>query len=167
MQFRSVLLAAAFARVYSISVITWAILHFIFGDRWAWLFLITSFAPYLFAPLPVIAVIALVTRRRELLIEFAAIAMLAVYFYGGLFIPKFIRASPETSVLTVMTYNMLGFSEHPEAALATIRDGNADLVAIQELNLSTAAMIEKDLKNDYPFQILNPQDGTSSPPQKF
>lgn len=161
MQIRSVLLAAAFARVYTIFVFAWAILYVIFGDRWAWLFLVTSFAPYLFVPLPVIALIAIVTRRREIWIEVIVLGMFAIYLYGGLFVPKFTRVNPDTPVITVMTYNMLGFSDRSDAVLTTIRREHTDLVAIQELNPRTAEAIQQDLKSDYPFQVLNPQEGTS------
>ena len=56
----------AAANLYLVAVFGWKALHALAGDRWWWLFLLNSFAPWLFLPLPALPVVALVTRRRTL-----------------------------------------------------------------------------------------------------
>jgi hypothetical protein len=74
--------------LYTISVFAWAIVHLVFGDSWAWLFLISAFAPYMFVLLPAVLLIAVITRRREICFEVLAILGLAAFLYGTLFLPK-------------------------------------------------------------------------------
>jgi vancomycin resistance protein VanJ len=61
--------------------------------------------------------------------------------------------------LRVMTYNMLGYTDRADAVVATIRQSDADVVAVQELNLGAAEAIRRDLLREYPYQILDPHDG--------
>jgi endonuclease/exonuclease/phosphatase (EEP) superfamily protein YafD len=151
----------ALARVYFTLLFGWAILHFVFGDRWAWLFLFNTFAGYLFAPLPIILFLAWKTRRREIWIASIIAASIALFLYGELLLPKFAPNTNRPS-LSVMTYNMLGYNTaHPEVVIATIRHANADVVAIQELNMEAGALIQRELARDYPYQILDPQIGVS------
>lgn len=153
---RFVILALAyFALLFS-----WAILLALFGDRWSLLFLLSSFAPYLFAPLPIIFLIAIATRRREIWIGFAISVALAAWMYGGLFVPRVSPTVAREEMLTVMTYNLLDMGRPCESAADTIRKANPDVVAIQELNPPTAELIVRDLAREYPYQILDPQNGT-------
>jgi endonuclease/exonuclease/phosphatase (EEP) superfamily protein YafD len=149
-----------FARIYFIFLFGWAILHAIIGDRWSVLFLISSFAQYLFAPLPIIFAIALAGRRGEIWIGFAASITLVANLYGGLLTPKFL-ANPSVATLTVMTYNMLYLSENQQSIITSIRTSTADVVAIQELTPLAADAIERELKAAYPYQVLDRQNGIS------
>jgi endonuclease/exonuclease/phosphatase (EEP) superfamily protein YafD len=145
-------------RVYFTFIFSWAILHLLFGDRWVFLFVFNSFAELLFYPLPFVLLIALFTRRRETWVGALVTLALFVYFYGDLFIPKPTPVSASSETLTVMTYNMLGFTDNPDAVIANLRASNADIIAIQELNPQTADAIRRDLR-EYPYQILDPYDG--------
>jgi vancomycin resistance protein VanJ len=154
------------ARVYFTWLFAWAILQF-FGDRWWWLFLANTFAAYLFVPLPAVLAIAFLARRRETWIGFALALALGAYLYGGLFLPKglvrtvFSRAHADAPTLTVMSYNMLGFNEHPEEVVAAIRAADADVVAMQELNPAIAEAIQRELGKVYPYRALDPQQGVT------
>jgi vancomycin resistance protein VanJ len=148
-------------RGYIVLLFAWAILHGLFGDRWSWLFLLNSFAPYLFIGLPIVFVIALATRRQTIWIGCIASIALAAYLYGGLFVPKIAPAHSHDKTLVVMTYNMLVLNRHPESVIATIQKANPDIVAIQELDPLAANAIQKDLKDTYPYQFLDPQEDSS------
>jgi endonuclease/exonuclease/phosphatase (EEP) superfamily protein YafD len=160
------------ARVYFTLLFAWAILHALFGDRWWWLFLPNSFAVYLFLPLPAILVIALLARRRETWLGFGVALALGAYLFGGLFLPKFQptrlatpivaagrQARASDAMLTVMTYNLLGFNENREGIVAALRASNADVIALQELNPPVAESIQRELAREYPYQALDPQFG--------
>jgi endonuclease/exonuclease/phosphatase (EEP) superfamily protein YafD len=148
------------ARVYFTGLFGWAILRALFGDRW-WLFLPNSFAVYLFLPLPVILVTALLARRREMWIGFGVALMLGLYLYGGLFLPKSLQTRASAPTITVMTYNLLGFNENREGVVAALRASNADVITLQELNPLIAEAIQRDLAREYPNQALDPQEGVT------
>ena len=150
-----------FSRVYFTFLFAWAILRLLFGDRWWWLFLVNSFAVYLFAPLPLILLIGLVARRRETWIGFGRAFALFAHLFGVLFLPKLPQASASDSTLTVMTYNLLGFNGHPERVVSAIRVSNADVITLQELNPPAAEAIQRDLAHEYPYHVLDPQLGVT------
>jgi endonuclease/exonuclease/phosphatase (EEP) superfamily protein YafD len=151
------------ARVYFIGLFTWVILRLLLGDRWWWLFLLNSFAAYLFLPLPLILVIALLARKRETWIGFGVALALGTYLYGGLFLPTFSQAHPDAPTLTVMTYNLLGYNENREGVVATIRATNADVVALQELNSPIAKALQRELGDVFPYQMTQVQIEGASP----
>jgi endonuclease/exonuclease/phosphatase (EEP) superfamily protein YafD len=151
----------AWAHLYCIGVCTWAVLHLLFGDRWWWLFLLNTFAVYLFIPLPLLLVAALLTRRREIWIGLAAILALGAFFYGRLLLPKFPVHAPSGPTLTVMTSNVLGFNHQITPVVAAIQAADADVVALQELNPLVAEAIERDLAVEYPYQVLDPKFGVA------
>jgi endonuclease/exonuclease/phosphatase (EEP) superfamily protein YafD len=63
-------------------------------------------------------------------------------------------------MLTVMSFNMFGFNEHPDAVITALRAANADVIAIQELNPPAADAIRRDLTREFPYQILDPHEET-------
>jgi len=154
-------LFVALAAVYLLCLYGWAVFHRLFGDRWWWLFLINSFAIYLFLPLPVVVVFAVLARRYGLGIASGVAIILWFYLYGALFTPKFLPAQPTGRTLTVMTCNLLGFNTETAATIAALRAANVDVIAMQELNLPAAAAIQAQLLDLYPYQILAPQRGVT------
>jgi endonuclease/exonuclease/phosphatase (EEP) superfamily protein YafD len=137
----------------------WAALRALFGDRWWWLFFLNSFAEYLFVPLPAVFASAWLARQRRLWFGFGAALALNGYFYNWMWWPKLSLLQADDLMLTVMTFNMLGYTQQPERVVGTIRDAGADVVAIQELNISTATRIRCDLGDRYPYQMLDPYEG--------
>jgi endonuclease/exonuclease/phosphatase (EEP) superfamily protein YafD len=143
------------------SLFGWAALRTLFGDRWWWLFCLNTFAEYLFVPLPAVFAVAWLARRRRLWVGFGAVLALGAHLFGWMWWPKFLQAQVSDVALTVMTFNMLGYNRHPEGVVGAIRDSGADVVALQELNTATAAHIQRELANTYPYQVLNSHEGDS------
>jgi vancomycin resistance protein VanJ len=148
-------------QVYLGSLVTWATMRMLFGDRWWWLFFLNTFAQYLFLPLPALFATAWFTRRRSLWAGFGTALTIGTHLYGWMWWPKPNLHHESHATLTVMTFNMLGFNQHPDGVVAAIRASTADVIAIQELNVPTARHIQKNLANLYPYQALNPYDGVS------
>jgi vancomycin resistance protein VanJ len=96
------------ALVYTALVFGWAIAHRLVGDGFWLLALINAFAAYLFAPLPLAALLALLARRRTAWIALALVALLFVSSFGGELTPPppVVYAGMDTPALTVMTYNV-------------------------------------------------------------
>lgn len=146
-------------QLYCAGLFGWAGLHLFFGDRWGWLFLINSFAVYLFLPLLLLLPVALVARQRRLWPSLGLALALGLFFYGNVLLPRLPRLNAAGSTLTVMTFNVLGHNPHVDGLIAALRASEADLIALQELNPEQAAAIARDLRADYPYQILDAQPG--------
>lgn len=149
----------ALTYTYFAALFGWALLQHLFGDRWWWLFLLSSLAIYLFLPLLATPLIALATRRHELWIGLALALLLWLHLFGKLFLPHpapVQAAQVDTQTLTVMSYNMLRHNRATEHVISAIQQANADVVAVQELNVPTAAAMQRELAALYPYQILHP-----------
>jgi vancomycin resistance protein VanJ len=148
---------SALVFAYLLILFGWAAIRGLFGDRWWWLFLLNSFAQYLFVPLPAALLIAMLARKRTLWAGLAAALLLWAYLYGQLFVPRPAPALARDDGLKVMTFNTLVTNSQPARVIAAIRASAADVVALQELSPWVAAMIERELTREYPYQALAPQ----------
>jgi vancomycin resistance protein VanJ len=145
--------------LYALGVIALCAMRAVMAVWPAWLVLISSFMPWLFAPLVVIAIFGLVTHAT--MAPRAALILLAVFaiLYGLLFLPK-PPAAGTTSGITVMTFNLgPGVSKPSEIADAVAAE-DADIVVMQEMVLATATAIRNKLANRYPHRVLD--SGTTS-----
>lgn len=144
-------------QLYVGGLLLWAVLYALIGDRWWWMFLLCSLAFYLFLPLLVVPAVAYATRSSLLWAGFGLAALLWAVLYGGLYVaPASADAALATPTLRVMTYNMLRHNEDGAAVVAAIHASDADVVAIQELNVPVAGAIAQDLNDQYPYQLLEP-----------
>lgn len=149
------------AYVYYCSLCGWVIAQVVWGDRWWWLFLLNSFAVYLFLPLPGVVVVALLSRRPELWAASLLAVTLALYRYGRLFLPKKRQAEAGERKLTIMTYNLLGHNLDSEAPIAAMCGADVDVIALQELNPAVATAVRTKLMDRFPYQVLDPQHGVT------
>lgn len=141
----------------------WLILYLLSGDHLRLLGLANNFAVYLFFPLPLIALIAGITRRWELIGGTILGAMGFLCFWGSLFLPRLNTPKEGNShpSLTVMTYNILGSHGFSDPVIKVIRDQDVDIAILQELTPDLALEIQTELADLYPYQILDPQPGVS------
>jgi vancomycin resistance protein VanJ len=148
------------AAIYLAGVGSWLLVQQLVGDSAWWLFLINAMGIYLFVPLPLALAIAL--WRRSLPLGGGSLAAVAVFalLWGGLFWPN-AHEQPEGPVLTVMTYNLLGFNNDPEGVVEALLASDADIIGLSELNRPVAAAIARELREAYPHQTLDPQDGVT------
>jgi vancomycin resistance protein VanJ len=147
--------ASIYCATISILALFWAI-----GLRgpW-WLDLARIFALYLFAPLPLLLVAAVLARRwrRRSFVAGPMVAFLAIF--GAHFIPPFGEAPPGVP-LRIMTLNMHYALAEPDIAmlLEIVRAQGADIVAFQELSFPAADAIRQQLAPQYPYQDLSPAE---------
>ncbi len=151
----------SFMFFYTAGICLWTCLSLLFHDRWWWLFLVNSFSIYLFTPLPFLIGYALIKKDKTGLISSMISFLIAVFFFGNLFIPKHSWfTQPEPSLLSVMTFNSLGTNQSGEKTIQAFLESGADVIAIQELNGDITQAIRKNLKEVYPYQALTPEEGT-------
>ncbi len=145
---------------YLAGLACWLVVQHLIGDSTWWLFLINAMGIYLFLPLPLALAIAL--WRRSLVLAGGSLAAVVVFawFWGGLFWPN-PHEEPEGPVLTVMTYNVLGFNTDGEGVVEALLESDADIIGLSELNGQVARAIARELREEYPYQTLDPHDGVT------
>jgi vancomycin resistance protein VanJ len=124
------------------------------GEAW-FVQLAAVFAPWLYLPLPALAVFALLGRQRHALV----VLVLPLVFFVAQFGPRFAPqpAPAERSTLRVMTWNTLFHNADVHAALDVIRAQNPDVLALQELGTDMAPGLAEALATSYPYQALWPR----------
>jgi vancomycin resistance protein VanJ len=136
-------------------------LRALFEDHWWWLGSLNSLTPYWFAPLLIVAPASFLAKQRWAQGLSLASFVVFLVLFGSLFMSK--EDPPAKGPqLVVMTYNLLGTNENWPNIRAAIVASQADIVAFQELNRETAALIERELLDDYPYQHLETQEGMIS-----
>jgi Uncharacterized protein conserved in bacteria, COG3021 len=163
---RNILLNLLFATVivYLLFLVVWLITRTLFGDRWWWLFLLNAVTPYLLMPLPLLILPAIIARRW-----FAVVLSIPLFVISApLLIDPWLRFdtarygfSFQGAPFRIMTFNINGGNDRPDRVVAAIRDARPDIVALQEINPDIAAALERNLKNEYPYQALDPQWGVT------
>jgi endonuclease/exonuclease/phosphatase (EEP) superfamily protein YafD len=123
----------------------------VFGDRWWWLGLANTLALYLFLPLPIVALIAIVSRRRSSFLATAAGLILFLALYGRLFVP---RGAPATGRrIRVLTFNtpfpVYGGDE--QTLVNSLLSQKADIVFMQELTTQGVEVLQRRMVPHYPF----------------
>ena len=148
----------AVSGTYLIFLFSWLGIYLLTGDRFTIIALINYIAVYLFIPLILVLTVAIICRSRWLGIGFVVGGIAFFWFWGDLFLPRFNQNPPSGPTLTVMTYNVLAWHNHYDAILETIQAENPDILLLQELNNGLASVLENELSNNYPYQVLNPVD---------
>jgi len=142
--------------LYGAGIVLWFLLHLTIGDRLGWLALVSTFAPYLFLPLPIMLAVTLVAGRRAWTPMLLAILVFAIEYGAvldfGLLDPDPVEGEP----ITVLSFNTWGYSESPDTAQAIVASGTPDIVVLQELSGAIAAAIDRDLASIYPYRLMEP-----------
>jgi endonuclease/exonuclease/phosphatase (EEP) superfamily protein YafD len=136
----------------------WLALYLLTGESFAIMAMIDYLAVYLFLPLPLVLLGAVVCSSRSLGSGFALGVIVYAWIWGALFMPRLDPPRAKNPTLTVMTYNVLAWHTHTRPILDTIRAEDPDIVLIQELNWTLARQLEEQLGEVYPYQVLEPED---------
>lgn len=151
---------AAVIWMYYIILFGWLTGYLIFGDR-GYLALVNTLALYLFYPLPLVAIILLWLRRRNLWGGMVLGGVVFMLFWGGLFLPQLPKRLGSEPTLTVMTYNNLVNNQDVAATLAIILNENPDVVLLQEVNQELIEGMSMGLGEIYPYQIVTTIPGVN------
>jgi vancomycin resistance protein VanJ len=145
---------ATLVLLYATLVAGWAVAHRLVGDGFWLLGLVSAFAVYLFVPLPMMALLALLARRRAPWAVLAIVALLFVSLFDGEITPPppVVHAEADLSILTVMTYNVLYTIQDAAPVAASIARAEPDLIAFQELSFPRARTLEHLIGDRYPYR---------------
>lgn len=148
-------LAAILFWPYLILLMAWLLAYVLVGDRNGYLGLVNLLAVYLFVPLPLALLSGLLCRRWGLLGAAGVGALAFAALWGPLFVPR-LSPIPDGPRLRVLTFNVLAYHRRTEPILDVIRQSDADLVLLQELNPQLAQTLQTELAETYPYQVLDP-----------
>jgi len=137
--------------------IVWYPAYLALGDSHWWMFVVNSVAPYLFLPVPIIMVLALLARRWGLVVTALVPTVVFVLLFGQLFVPRSAKAAtvpPGTPSISLVSYNLHAWNEDADAIAAALLASGADVIALQELTAEMAAGLERRLDPEYPYSDL-------------
>jgi len=137
----------------------WFVLHISLGDRVWWIALVSTFAPYLFLPVALLVPLGLAKPSRR---YWGAVLVATIMFlleYGQLLGFRATDTEKTADSITVMSFNVWGYSESVETAQAIVSLETPDVVALQELSPSMAWTLAKELGEVYPYRLLEPKEG--------
>jgi vancomycin resistance protein VanJ len=98
----------------------------------------------------------LLRRPRATLIHLPVFAVFLLW-YGVLFVPRMPENLPDNAPrFTLLSYNLYASNRDHNAVIERIRSADADLVALQELTVSTADALIAELSAEYPHQAFHP-----------
>lgn len=146
------------AWVYAGLVAEWWVLHQVSGDRIWWIALVSVFAPYLFAPLLLLAPLGLVKPSARYWAALLLVVAILLAEYGA---PLAVRAAAGTETgdeITLLTFNVWGYSSSPETVRAIVSQGTPDVVVLQELSPGLVPTLVEELGELYPYRLLNPDE---------
>lgn len=147
----------ALTGAYGLSVSGFLLLRALFGERYSFIALINSYIHILMIPAVMLCPVLLLFRRPRLSLMQAAPAFAFLTAYGMLFLPRTSAAPSEAPRLTILSYNLNAGNPQINAIEQIIRDADADIVALQELNPQIAEQLAARLNDTYPHQALHPQ----------
>jgi endonuclease/exonuclease/phosphatase (EEP) superfamily protein YafD len=141
------------ADLYAIALAVYFVLRLLFGDRLWPVALVGVFLPWLLLPALLLFPAMLLLRRWPAAALQGLNVAAFLWLFGGLFLPQF-PPPIHGQHLTVMAYNVFNGRAAPQDLVALIRSTDADIVAVTELAEGQAAVLEKDLREQYPYQVL-------------
>jgi vancomycin resistance protein VanJ len=144
---------------YTLGVTLPLFVSLVFGDRWWPVALYNTFAHLLWIPALMLVPLLLILRRwrAALLVLPPALAFLLIF--GIRFLPRPVpEVTGRPSPLSVMTYNIQWRDSNYADTISIIENADAEIVAIQELGMEAANILEAELLDRYPYSELHPQD---------
>jgi len=141
------------AEAYVVLVVAWVLVSPAIGDLTWWLYVLNVGTDYLLMTIPIAVFLAMIGFGRFRWLGTAASALVVAGLVCNLVIP-----TPGVSAggpsLKVMTYNISGETTDSATLVREIREADADVVCLQELNRSNAEAFESELAAEYPYQVL-------------
>lgn len=153
----------ALTGAYGLSVSGFLLLRALVGESWKIVALFNNYLHLLLIPSVILLPISLLLRRPRLALIQAAPAAVFVAAYGIMFWPRQPADTTGKTQLSLLTYNLNKGNMQTDAATSIIREADADVVALQELNPTMAAAFDETFADTYPYRAFHPD--TSYPGQ--
>ncbi|MBA3871780.1 MAG: endonuclease/exonuclease/phosphatase family protein [Anaerolineae bacterium] len=140
-------------------------LRLLVGDGNPKLSLVNSFAYFLFLPLPILIILALLARSRIAFLRLLPLIVVLILWIGPRFIPKPIVAASDDKTIRVFTANTWVSNSLPDLLETQLRNSDADILCIEEVTTTFAENRLSQLTDLYPYQAV--QHDTTRPGDNF
>ena len=140
--------------IYVVLIAAWYVLWLTVGDGNWWLTLVNRTVPYLFLPVPLTLMRALVCRDFKDLLPLLFPVLIFLNLYYPYLLPKLVQQDANDAQLRVMTFNVLYSNRDYDAVVNVILTYRPDLVALQEVQPEMMKALEERLKEAYPFSRM-------------
>lgn len=130
---------------YILFMIVYLLAHFVIRTDWRFIALINNIAPYLFLPVVIGLIIALLLRSRRLSGLYFLVALVGALWILPSLIPiQFSTSSSEGTEIELISFNLYPDNTRLESASAWISAYAPDIIALQEMPDDMLAFSELD-----------------------
>jgi len=139
---------------YTLAVLAWFVLWLIVGDANWVLVLVNRAVVYLFLLIPLLLIFSFLFHQRKPALLLIIPGLIFFWLYHPYLMPKIPTSMSDSSILRVMTYNVLYSNTDYDAIADTIQRHQPDLIALQEVLPETMEQLQKRLQENYPYSLL-------------
>jgi vancomycin resistance protein VanJ len=142
--------------VYGMMTVLVLLAQGLIGERWNLVAFFNTFAQILWLPALCLIPLALLLRSRRTLALLLPAALAFIITFGDHFLPHApLVPTADQTTFTLMTFNLLDDGRDPTGIVDLIASADADVVALQELNATTAEALEARFADIYPYRALH------------
>ncbi len=120
--------------------------------------LLNDVSPIVWLPTLILFPVMLLWRKRIALLLLVPFVVLLLS-YAPLLLPHTQAVVDDTDTLTIMTYNLNRANHDAQTVLQIIRSADADIVSLQEINLTIEEAVSTQLAEEYPHQAIHATEG--------
>src|SRR5215212_10196116 len=145
---------STFVLGYTLAVFIWFILWLTVSDANWVLVLVNRAVVYVFLLIPLLLVFSFLFQQRKPALFLIIPGIIFFWLYHPYLVPKIPTSISDSSILRIMTYNVLYSNTNYDAMANTIQRHHPDLVALQEVLPETIEQLQKRLQENYPYSLL-------------
>ncbi len=142
------------ALAYLLVMAVYLLLRLVVGDGNTRLALVNSFAYFLFIPLPVLLLLALLSQSRIAFLRLLPVLLALVIWIGPRFIPKPIVAASGEKTIRIFAGNAWAHNAQPDLLEQRLRESGADVLCLEEIMPDLAATLLPKLRDLYPYEAF-------------
>lgn len=140
--------------VYILTLAILLQLRLVLGDSFPWLAVVNMFSPFLFLPLPLFFILTLLMRSWVLLVWQSILILVAVVWFGPLFIPKE-AIQPRSEPLSVVSFNINPRNRDLDTMTSWLQEQQADIIFLQDLGNQWRNSEINDLIEQFPHSEIS------------
>lgn len=157
----SLMFFRAMVGAYGLNIILHITANIVFGERWLYMEFLNTFAQIIWLPTLVLIPICLIMREWRLVAMMLPAMIMLIIIWGAMFVPNApVEAQANDIPLRVMSYNLYAGNSLPAEYIGIIRETNADIIALQELNFPQADILLEEFGDTYPYTAFHAGNGT-------
>jgi endonuclease/exonuclease/phosphatase (EEP) superfamily protein YafD len=140
---------------YSLLVVLWLCLRWLFFDRFWPLAIINTTIFYFFVPLPILILITIYQRQKWAMTALLIPLFIFLSFWGNLFLPSASTTVEPAQEIKAMSYNVLFSNKTPDALAISIISASPDIIGFQELRPEIINSQKSNLSTTYLYHTFD------------